>query len=992
MTFLPIVARELRVAARRRGTYRMRLAMVWGALITGTSIFVATVGATAQQTGQYIFQGLSWLCLLYCLLSGRRWTADCLSEEKREGTLGLLFLTDLKGYDVVLGKLAATSLAGFYGLLAVFPVLAIPLLLGGITSGEFWRTVLVLVNTFLFSLAVGVFGSALSRDFRRAMAANFLLLLLLLAAGPACAGAIAYFTPAHRFVPELLFCCPPYSLYLAQDSAYTVQSAQFWWSVGITNGLTWLLLSLASWIAPHSWRDQPAGAGVKRWRAFWHACSYGRAAPRAAFRRRSLDVNTFYWLAARARLKPVQVWTFLGLMAGWWLVGWIVEGTVWRDESVAITTALLLNTTFKFWVVIEGGQRLAEDQKSGALELLLSSPLKVGDILRGQMLALRRQFLWPLLVVIVVELCLMWQVHGRSDDPKVLPVWLDAMLLLVADLLALSWVVMASALTAKNQNQATLRAIWRILILPWVVGGAVVLIGHGWTGLVLDTIWLPSWRFYLRLWFWLGLGADLGFGLWAWWLLRTRFRQLALQRYDPKPERSHRWLGRAKAATADLATAGALGRELEAKRQQRRTSALRKIAVVGGVALGVVALGLAFVVHRSGPSFPPPVIVSLQHTNKPLRVAQGPDGAFLILPDGSLWHWGQLTGPAPKMGKAPEQVGTNCDWVQVVGAQNLCVGLRSDGTIWEWGRHGRGVSDAPRQADPGRDWIDISATPRNAVALRKDGTLWAWGDKLGVQTVYGSNLFWTNLVQVGDDHDWTAVSYQRLANLGVRRDGTLWVWGQVFIFSNGRSSRNTYPAPTLVCRETNWVGFTTGFQTLARTRSGELWEPLSSLPGPEAPAELACRLVASNAAPDHVAMAYCGAGLLYEVRPNGTLWKKDSPMLIQASTPSPGKWRQVGHRSDWASIWGVGGTAFGLTSDGTLWTWGIDPTRPPVPDLSAKLKLLQTRIAAYFAGKPTRMQPPRMPAYQSEPRPLMHLQYVQPEISAERESPRPPPH
>ena len=107
MTFLPIVARELRVAARRRGTYRMRLAMVWGALITGTSIFVATVGATAQQTGQYIFQGLSWLCLLYCLLSGRRWTADCLSEEKREGTLGLLFLTDLKGYDVVLGKLAA---------------------------------------------------------------------------------------------------------------------------------------------------------------------------------------------------------------------------------------------------------------------------------------------------------------------------------------------------------------------------------------------------------------------------------------------------------------------------------------------------------------------------------------------------------------------------------------------------------------------------------------------------------------------------------------------------------------------------------------------------------------------------------------------------------------------------------------------------------------------------------------------------------------------
>src|ERR1017187_9822507 len=103
--------------------------------------------------------------------------------------------------------------------------------------------------------------------------------------------------------------------------------------------------------------------------------------------------------------------------------------------------------------------------------------------------------------------------------------------------------------TAPPTIQATLRALWRILILPWVVGGAGVLIGHGWTGLVFDMIWLPSWRFYLRLWFWLGLGADLGFGLWAWWRLRTRFRQLALQRYDPKPEPSHQWSSRSKAAT-----------------------------------------------------------------------------------------------------------------------------------------------------------------------------------------------------------------------------------------------------------------------------------------------------------------------------------------------------------------------------------------------------------------------------------------------------------
>ena len=76
------------------------------------------------------------LAFLGCLFSGVFLTADSLSGEKREGTLGLLFLTDLKGYDVVFGKLIATSLNGFYALLAIFPVLALPLVMGGVT---FWE-------------------------------------------------------------------------------------------------------------------------------------------------------------------------------------------------------------------------------------------------------------------------------------------------------------------------------------------------------------------------------------------------------------------------------------------------------------------------------------------------------------------------------------------------------------------------------------------------------------------------------------------------------------------------------------------------------------------------------------------------------------------------------------------------------------------------------------------------------------------------------------
>jgi hypothetical protein len=126
----------------------------------------------------------------------------------------------LKGHDVVLGKLVATSVHGFYGLLAVFPVLAAPLLLGGITSGEFWRVVLVLMDTFLLSLAIGMLGSALTRDLRRALAANLSLLLLIMVVPPACIYALHYFALGLGPILQLLFSCPVYAFYLCQDTHY----------------------------------------------------------------------------------------------------------------------------------------------------------------------------------------------------------------------------------------------------------------------------------------------------------------------------------------------------------------------------------------------------------------------------------------------------------------------------------------------------------------------------------------------------------------------------------------------------------------------------------------------------------------------------------------------------------------------------------------------------------------------------------------------------
>ena len=54
--------------------------------------------------------------------------------------------------------------------------------------------------------------------------------------------------------------------------------------------------------------------------------------------------------------------------------------------------------------------------------------------------------------------------------------------MLVADLVALSWVGMWGALVARSHNLATVSTLVRVLVLPWLLFGAVVGVGQFWYG------------------------------------------------------------------------------------------------------------------------------------------------------------------------------------------------------------------------------------------------------------------------------------------------------------------------------------------------------------------------------------------------------------------------------------------------------------------------------------------------------------------------------
>src|SRR5215831_14795912 len=157
MRFLSIAERELRAASRNKATHRIR--WVTASVFFGVLIWLMWVfnGLRAPQ----VFDIFTGGTLCYCILIGTAGTADCLSSERREGTLGLLFLTNLNGPEIIAGKLCSSALSAAYGLLAIFPLMALQLLIGGITLDHLSRTMLSLVVAIFFSIAAGFLASSL---------------------------------------------------------------------------------------------------------------------------------------------------------------------------------------------------------------------------------------------------------------------------------------------------------------------------------------------------------------------------------------------------------------------------------------------------------------------------------------------------------------------------------------------------------------------------------------------------------------------------------------------------------------------------------------------------------------------------------------------------------------------------------------------------------------------------------------------------------------
>jgi len=396
MTSLPIVERELRLASRKLGSWLWRwiiaiVAVGFGGLWLGIA---QLQGSTMR--GDIFFAILAWACFAYCLLAGLWTTSDTLTREKTDGTLGLLFLTDLRGYDVVLGKMITASLKSFYGVLAVLPVLALPLLMGGVTNDQFWRTAGALLNILIFSLALGMFFSALSWSTGRAVFWTFLSLL-----GVTLLPLVYLWTSGNA--PAWLVVSPGFAM--ANASAPVIGAAagaaQFWPWLGGGLAVSSLLLALASWIIPHRWRETELRQQTPRL-----AKRQPGDALRPSAERQSalLDANPAGWLVWRMRTFRVSRRLLMGLMisVGAVLLGYVAVDDALGDEGWWMAMGGLIWVA-SFWIRLEVARHavttIHEAKASGALEQILVTPLDERQFRRGHFAAMVRFWMWPVIVL-----------------------------------------------------------------------------------------------------------------------------------------------------------------------------------------------------------------------------------------------------------------------------------------------------------------------------------------------------------------------------------------------------------------------------------------------------------------------------------------------------------------------------------------------------------------------------------------------------------------
>ena len=202
-----------------------------------------------------------------------------------------------------------------------------------------------------------------------------------------------------------------------------------------------------------------------------------------------------------------------------------------------------------------------------------------------------------------------------------------------------------------------------------------------------------------------------------------------------------------------------------------------------------------------------------------------------IKTDGSLWVWGGGVELGTNGGSVPRTPvttfagGTN--WKQVSCGAEYTAAIKTDGSLWTWGvnSYGKlGTNDTITRSTPvttfagGNNWKFVAAGQNSLAAIKTDGSLWTWGrnnsGQLGTNDTANRT---TPVTTFAGGNNWKSAGGGVAHVAAIKTDGSLWVWGTNISGNLGINNTSQQNVPvTTFAGGNNWKSVATGeLHTLA---------------------------------------------------------------------------------------------------------------------------------------------------------------------------------
>ncbi len=221
------------------------------------------------------------------------------------------------------------------------------------------------------------------------------------------------------------------------------------------------------------------------------------------------------------------------------------------------------------------------------------------------------------------------------------------------------------------------------------------------------------------------------------------------------------------------------------------------------------------------------------------QISGGGYHSLALKSDGTVWSWGRNNFGQLGIGKrskrnTPVQVKNLENVIAIANGTWHNMALKSDGTVWAWGRNNYGqIGDGtfknrktPVQVKDLIDVVAIAGGYLHSLALKSDGTVWAWGSnwsgQLGNEAIVGASEV---PIQVNSLSNISTIACGGDHSIAIRSsDGTIWAWGNNYYgqLGNGLSVNST--SPVLVSGLSNVSKINGGYiHSLALVSDGTVW-------------------------------------------------------------------------------------------------------------------------------------------------------------------------